>query len=683
MNVCATCIDRASRIRGPFAAQLPSLWAKALRTVLMDRVPHFDKKIVVCFPDTPVGNLSLQQFRDVFPSSDTTTGRATRSSRPCRPSIHNDHSNPRPRHEHNRVHLVRSADALDVAHDLMVHNQRRARPGYLAGVLCPADAHAVLGGYIGGCFEDESAIGIQELLAVRTTMLTMNRYLNPYPWHPKISHKKTKYIDLSNPRTTPWASAAETGKKRQLDDDQPRKTGYRYVCIADAQRLRMGNVLPPPNKIVWQMLRPAIAAWLEVMGRINGSTGSSTRSQSDEYAGYLECQTGLSNAGRCTRPCIMLSTGGVAHSKKRQPGINPLQKVSDATGDEDRWQLTIADLLELIKLVTVYRGLRINESPQGWPSLLNINAPGRPNAADIEFAHRTAIASPVHVVGTAYGTKPLGINSTTKKLNYKHIAELQSDMPRLMMVCVSPVNFSNVHDVCKFVVHRENNMPISETEASSAIESKLWHDQTGNTISTDDASFPFQLRPDNGGLLQQMEDIWCIALVSMHIHTHTVRGTLNRTLELAPTLVQPVLCALGCDAEACTGCSVFAVRATTTTMCHTEHPAVVVPSPPKCRASGRRHCTTSSIACRTLIRRLWYAFRTPRLATTAGSSSDRSSGHQRGTTEPIRIEKRSDRTPNAHRSAGTHAREYEMQQSTHVTACISCGAPTQWTSHTN
>lgn len=93
------------------------------------------------------------------------------------------------------MHLVRGADAVDVAHELMVHNQQ-VRPGYRAGVLCPTDAYAVLGGYIGGCFEDESAIGLQELLAVRTTMLTMNRYLNPHPWHPLASHKKTKYITL-------------------------------------------------------------------------------------------------------------------------------------------------------------------------------------------------------------------------------------------------------------------------------------------------------------------------------------------------------------------------------------------------------------------------------------------------------------------------------------------------------
>lgn len=176
------------------------MWATALKNVL-PRVPLFQKKILVCFPDTAEGEDSWNQYHQVFPLVHKNRKRPCVDGRLENPIIQPGEENipppktKKPPHTENRVHLVRGADALDVAQDLATYH-RPHRHQYRAGVLCPADALAVLGGYVGGSFETEECIGPQELLAVRTTMLLMNRFLNPYPWHPSLSGPRTMKFPL-------------------------------------------------------------------------------------------------------------------------------------------------------------------------------------------------------------------------------------------------------------------------------------------------------------------------------------------------------------------------------------------------------------------------------------------------------------------------------------------------------
>lgn len=53
----------------------------------------------------------------------------------------------------------------------------------VVGMLNPSDAHAVRFGRI-GTFFDGGHIALEEYMAVATTMLTMNRSLNPDLWKP-------------------------------------------------------------------------------------------------------------------------------------------------------------------------------------------------------------------------------------------------------------------------------------------------------------------------------------------------------------------------------------------------------------------------------------------------------------------------------------------------------------------
>ena len=323
------------------------------------------------------------------------------------------------------------------------------------------------------------------------------------------------------------------------------RTGDLYDCITQEQRQRMGGKPPPVDDIVWQRLSPAIKAWLMAMGRQN--EGFVAGEQRD--AEYLMCQRSTSERStseRCTHPCLTMSQAGDLYHHERTyedglfnlPGLSKLRP--DTKGPPktqiggNGWYFHVADLANLIQRVTVYRGIWSKPEEETWPRLLGIDEPA--DGAHVEFAHRTAVAGPVYAVGTAYGDIPFPANPAPSTPIYA--ADV---LPKLVMVCVSPVNFSNIHDVSRFVVQR--GRPLNESEASAAIKSLQWKQPQGGNDHT------YQLLQDTDALERTLEATWSVALCSMHAHSLVVKPTIGDTIH-GPTLVQPVLYAIGCDAEA-------------------------------------------------------------------------------------------------------------------------------------
>lgn len=125
------------------------------------------------------------------------------------------------------------------------------------------------------------------------------------------------------------------------------------------------------------------------------------------------------------------------------------------------------------------------------------------------------------------------------------------------MVCVSPVDFGNPHDVLRFVVG-PNGRPVDNPEAMRVIN--------GNYDVTDN----YRLRERD--LLTQMEHTWHVALYAMEKCSRVNATT------VVDRVVQPVLCALGCDQKSQTGCS-FMTRHEGKNPTGKKHPASVSVDP--------------------------------------------------------------------------------------------------------
>ena len=141
--------------RGPFA-EVPYLWAMALWEVLT----VFDSfvAVFVCFPHFPADQYNLRCFQQWFQTNDA------------------------------RVFLLSHHSAPHVAQCLSV---LLGKPDAV-GILNPSDTLAVRKGHIGMFWDGGGHIALEECLAVTTTCLTMNRYLNTRLWNDQTRWKKIR-----------------------------------------------------------------------------------------------------------------------------------------------------------------------------------------------------------------------------------------------------------------------------------------------------------------------------------------------------------------------------------------------------------------------------------------------------------------------------------------------------------
>ena len=153
--------------RGPFA-EVPALWAAALRCVLEAAGPSdgLPPHVVVCFPPFPADGYNYCCFVRAFSGHRTGVP----------------------------VELRRGVGMLEVA----VWLRQR---GCSVGLLNPSDVLAVRKGHIGMFFDGGGHLALEEILAVSTTALTMNRQLNPRLWD-----DGGRWVALTPPTAT-WSSA--------------------------------------------------------------------------------------------------------------------------------------------------------------------------------------------------------------------------------------------------------------------------------------------------------------------------------------------------------------------------------------------------------------------------------------------------------------------------------------------
>lgn len=85
-------------------------------------------------------------------------------------------------HIDTNITLLFNHSSIHVASDL-------AKKGVRVATLNPSDPYATRKGHIGMYFDGGGHIALEELLAVGTTMLTMNRYINPNLWEDKARWK--------------------------------------------------------------------------------------------------------------------------------------------------------------------------------------------------------------------------------------------------------------------------------------------------------------------------------------------------------------------------------------------------------------------------------------------------------------------------------------------------------------
>lgn len=135
-------------------AEVPRLYARSLRRLLCTENYQFGA-VCLCLP----GPVNFDAFAAEFAATGPDTWRCP-------------------------VTLVRNRSAVTLADQLA-----RQPEGPQPGLLNPSDPLAVRAGYVGMFWDGGASIGMEELLAVQTTLLTQHKGPNPDLWQDACRHR--------------------------------------------------------------------------------------------------------------------------------------------------------------------------------------------------------------------------------------------------------------------------------------------------------------------------------------------------------------------------------------------------------------------------------------------------------------------------------------------------------------